>query len=202
MAAPSNTPTTPAAPAAPAPQTAAPVTNNSTNTKGSEHHFLWGVVLIAAGLLVGYFWLWGNAVQIQTSEAWIVGKAIQVTLSPHLDIFLQVTQFWSGNLTYTEMIAYTWGWLSQIILLAFSIGIEFHIGGRGRARAWKWCSILFIVLNSLADLNYGNAFGGSWQPWLFAAACFMASFFFGLAGIGLIVEGVKRIFGMTPATTR
>ena len=174
-------------------------TNAAAQAKNnSEHHFLWGVVLIAVGLLIGYFWLWGNAVQIQTSEAWIIGSPTNVNLSPHLDIFLQVTQFWGGHLNYREMIAYTWGWLSQIILLAFSIGIEFHIGGRGRARAWKWCSIFFIVLNSLADLNYGGAFGGTWQPWLFAAACFMASFFFGLAGIGLIVEGVKRLVGIAP----
>jgi len=177
-------------------------TNAAAQAKNnSEHHFLWGVVLIAVGLLIGYFWLWGNAVQIQTSEAWIIGSPTNVNLSPHLDIFLQVTQFWGGHLNYREMIAYTWGWLSQIILLAFSIGIEFHhIGGKSRANAWKWCSIVFIVLNSLADLNYGGAFGGSWQPWLFAAACFMASFFFGLAGIGLIIEGIKRVLGLTVAT--
>ncbi|MGH2478493.1 MAG: hypothetical protein ACRDHW_02410 [Ktedonobacteraceae bacterium] len=166
----------------------------TSTSKRIDYHFLWGVAFILFGLLVGYFWLWGNAIQIQTSEAWIIGSKDGLSIAPRLDIFFQLTKFGSGSLTPRESIAYTWGWLNQIILFAFSIGIEFHIGGKARVTAWRWASGLFIVLNSLADLSYGNAFGGAWQPWVFAGVCFMASFFFGVVAIGLIVEGFKRIF--------
>lgn len=171
-----------------------PLYHNPT-VRSADYHLLWGVALILAGILIGYFWLWGNAVQIQTSEAWILGTRDGLNLSPRLDLFLQITQFWGGTLSIHEMIAYTWGWLNQIILLAFSLGIELQFGGKERASAFKWGCIFFIILNSLADLNYGNAFGGTWQPWAFAGICFMASFFFGLAAIGLFVEGVKRLIG-------
>lgn len=169
----------------------------SASPAKGEHHFFWGIAYVFAGVLVGFFWLWGNAVQIQTSEAWILGAHNAVSLSPRIDIFLQVTQLWSGHLTLHQFIAYTWGWLNQVILLAFSLGIEFHhVSGKHRADAWKWGSALFIILNSLADLSYGSSFGGMWQPWVFAGVCFMASFFFGLLAIGAIVKGIKYIFGI------
>lgn len=166
----------------------------ATAAKGQGHGWLLGIACLLAGLLIGYFWLWGNAVQIQTSEAWILGSR-DVTLSPRLDLFLQVTQFWGGHLGVRTMIAYTWGWLNQVILLGFSLGIELHIGGRSRAQIFKWGSIIFIVLNSLADLNYGDVFGGTWQPWAFAGLTFMGSFFFGLLAISCFVAAYKYFTG-------
>lgn len=160
---------------------------------GGIHTLILGGFYILLGTLIGFFWLWGNAVQIQTSEAWIIGIHSGLTLSPRLDIFLQLGQIWSGNLTLGQGIAYTWGWLNQIILLVFSIGIEKSILEHRQVTWLKWMCLLFIVLNSLADLNYGNAFGEGWQPWAFAGICFMASFFFGLVAIGLIAHGVKLI---------
>lgn len=167
---------------------------NSINQ--GDHHILWGLALIGFGLLVGFFWLWGNAIQVQTSEGWILGQSNGLALAPHLDIFFQIRDLWGGHLTQKQFIAYTWAWINQIILLAFSIGIEFHIGGRGRVNAWKWGSVLFIILNSLADLNYGGVFGDWWQPLAFAGLTFMASFFLGVVSLALIVEGIRHLVGL------
>ncbi|MGH2507345.1 MAG: hypothetical protein ACRDHZ_08060 [Ktedonobacteraceae bacterium] len=172
--------------------TAAAKATQVASTAAKNKHVLWGILSIAAGIVVGYVWIWGNIVQIQTSEAWIIGNIKGLSLAPNFQIYLQITQL--GQASFQQSIAIVWGWVNQIILLAFSIGIEMHLGGKARQWVWNWGCVLFITLNSLADLSYGNYFGGTWQPWAFAGICFMASFFFGLAAMSLIIKGLKQIF--------
>src|SRR5262249_10550139 len=166
---------------------------SAASTAQSGQHLVKGLFLIILGLLVGYMWLWGNALQITTSEAWILGTK-NVTLSPQLSVFLQITTLFDGHHSLKETIAYGWGWLNQVLLLVFSIGIEHAIVEKKRARTFKWICACFVILNSLADLSYGTAFGGMWQPWAFAAICCFATFSLGVAAIGLMVEGFKQIF--------
>lgn len=172
--------------------TASTAAAKATATAAKNKHVLWGVLSIAAGLLVGYVWLWGNIIQIQTSEAWIIGNAKGLSLAPNFQIYLQLAQL--GQASFQQSIAIVWGWVNQIILLAFSIGIEMHLGGKARQWVWTWGCIFFITLNSLADLSYEGYFGGTWQPWAFAGICFMASFYFGLAAFALFIKGLKQIF--------
>lgn len=155
-------------------------------------HIVKGIFMIVLGLIAGYLWLWGNALQIQTSEAWITG-ARNANLSPQLSIILQLTQLWSGHLNLREIIAYAWGWLNQILLLFCSVGVEYALVSKKRAVFFKWACACFVLLNSLADLSFGSAFGGQWQPWAFAAICCFATFSLGVAAVGLIVEGVRQI---------
>lgn len=168
----------------------------TANVPAREHHIVKGVFLIAVGLLVGYLWLWGNALQLTTSELWILGipKGTEISVAPHLTVFFQVRDFWSGNLTLRQVIAYGWGWLNQVILLVMSIGVEHALVSKRRSAAFKWICGGFVILNSLADLSFGNAFGGAWQPWAFAAICCFATFSLGVAAVGLLVEGWKQIF--------
>lgn len=144
---------------------------------------------------MGYLWLWGNALQLTTSELWILGAQGQhLSIAPQFSIYLQITQFWSGTITMKQVIAYGWGWINQVILLVAAIGAEYSIVSRKRASAFKWICGGFVVLNSLADLSFGNVFGGAWQPWAFAAICCFATFSLGVAAVGLLVEGWKQIF--------
>lgn len=168
----------------------------SSGASSSSKHIVKGIFLICLGILVGYLWLWGNALQLTTSELWILGipKGMQLNIAPHLTVFLQIREFWSGNLSLRQVIAYGWGWLNQVILLVMSVGVEHALVSKKRATVFKWICGLFVVLNSLADLSFGNAFGGQWQPWAFAAICCFATFSLGVAAVGLIVEGWKQIF--------
>lgn len=160
---------------------------NSTRVKGMAD--------LLFGLLIGVFWIWGNLVQIQTSEAWILGQTAALSASPNLQIFLQIGQVFSGGLGFKTFISYTYGWMVQIILLSLSIGAEIHFGGKVRRGLYVGFGLFFVVLNALADINTGNVLG-DWQAWAFAGVCLMASFGFGLVAIGLILTGIKRlIFG-------
>jgi hypothetical protein len=173
-------------------------TTTGTGTgPSSGHHIFKGLFLMACGVLVGYLWLWGNALQLTTSELWIIGltPGQHLSIAPQISVFLQITQFWSGpTLTMKQVIAYGWGWINQVILLILAIGAEHSIVSKKRASAFKWICGGFVVLNSLADLSFGNAFGGQWQPWAFAAICCFATFSLGVAAVGLLVEGFKQIF--------
>lgn len=170
--------------------------SSSSNSTTNNRHIIKGIFLISVGLLVGYLWLWGNALQLTTSELWILGmpKGEQLSIAPQLSVFLQITQFWSGHITMKQVVAYGWGWINQVILLVLSIGADYVIVSKKRATTFKWLCGLFVVLNSLADLSFGNVFGGEWQPWAFAAICCFATFSLGVAAVGLIVEGWKQIW--------
>lgn len=158
-------------------------------------HIAWGILLIAAGLTVGYFWIWGNAIQIQTSEAWIGGKFQGLSLAPDFSLFLQTQLAGLEHASFRMALAIFWALTNQVILFIFSIDMEMHfVVGKIRRSIWRWGGALFIIFNSLADLSCGGYFGGTWQPWAFAGLTFMASFFFGLVAIGLIIQGLKQIF--------
>lgn len=163
-------------------------------TSAKDHHGVWPLAYIVGGLLVGSFWLWGNVVQIQTSEAWML-QIQGASLVPHFAVLMQIMDFWSGNLSQHEVIADTWGWGVQLVLLICSIGIEFpsqsEIGKR-RAAWFGWGCLLFIVLNSLADFSYGTAYG-FWQQIAFVGITLMMSFFFGLLSLHLIITGIAKM---------
>lgn len=168
-------------------------TQSSAPQSQHAHHYIKGLFLIGFGLFVGFLWLWGNAFSIMTSEAWITGAHASLSLSPQFGIFLQLSQLWSGKLTLIQSIAYAWGWFNQAISLIVAIGFEYSLISQKRAKAFKWIGAGFVLLNSLADLSFGTAFGGTWQPWAFAAICCFATFALGVAALSMIVEGCRQI---------
>lgn len=171
------------------------VTKSTVKGTGDDQHHIWPLWYILGGLAVGFGWLWGNTVQIQTSEAWILQLRTGISLAPHFAILLQIADFFNGNLTQTQVIADTWGWGNQFIILICSIGVEFPAHtptARKRASWFGWGCLLFIILNSIADFSY-SALGGFWQQLAFAGMCLMMSFFFGLLSIHLIITGLSRM---------
>src|SRR5882724_6332948 len=170
-------------------QTSAP-TARSASTNQDHNALPWVTVppfaLLLIGTVVGFFWLWGNLTQIQTSEAWILQTQYGISLIPHFDLLLQLKNFWTGNLTQSEIIADTWGWGVQLILLVCSVGIEkpqlfihrkYNNGqsfpdslarnARTRANVFKMVSLVLIALNSIADFNYSGT-AGVWGQIAFA----------------------------------
>lgn len=167
-----------------------PVSSKPVASKGH----VWGLLYLVGGVVVGSFWLWGNVVQIQTSEAWML-QLQGTSLVPHVAILRQITDFWSGVLDQHHVIADTWGWGIQIVLLICSIGIEFpalNEAAKRRATWFGWGCLLFIILNSLADFSYGASYG-FWEQVAFVGITLMMSFFFGLLALHLIITGLKEI---------
>ncbi len=157
----------------------------------------WGLVYLLGGLAVGFGWLWGNTVQLQTSEAWILQLSTGIQLAPHFAILLQVADFFNGHLSQPQVIADTWAWGNQFLILICSIGVEFpaHSPATKKRSAWfGWGCALFILLNALADYSY-SALAGFWEQLAFAGMCLMMSFFFGLLAIHLLISGLSRLFG-------
>lgn len=155
---------------------------------------VWPVFKMFAGGALGYFWAWGNTVQLATSEAWFLHLK-GVVLAPHFTIIWQVTDFWSG-FDPKYVIAYTWAWGIQVLMLVFSIGIEWPVrtpAGLRRARLFKYGTLICIVLNSLADFFFSSSFG-IWEQLAFVGITLMMSFFFGLLGLNLILSGLIEIF--------
>lgn len=165
----------------------------------SEAHpqkHVWPIFKVGAGTALGYFWLWGNSVQIATSEAWF-SHLKGVTLSPHFGIIMQVTDFWNGFAS-ENVIAYTWAWGIQVLLLVFSIGIEWPVftpAGIARARWFKYGSLACIALNCLADFFFASNYG-FWEQLAFTGITLMMSFYFGLLGLNLILSGLKEMFAV------
>lgn len=165
-----------------------------TSLNAQPHKHVWPIFKVLAGGALGYFWLWGNTVQLATSEAWFEHLS-GVSLTPHLSIIMQVVDFWNG-FAAEHTIAYTWAWGIQVLLLVFSIGIEWPINtpaGLVRARWFKYGSVVCIILNSLADFFFSSQYG-FWEQLAFAGITLMMSFFFGLLGLQLVLSGLKEIF--------
>ncbi len=144
------------------------VTKSTSKSAVEDHHHLWPFWYILGGLAVGFGWLWGNTVQIQTSEAWILQLKTGIDLAPHFAILLQVADFFNGNLTQSQVIADTWGWGNQFIILICSIGVEFpaHTPTAKRRASWfGWgCAPLYYpqLVSPILPTVRSVGSGSSW----------------------------------------
>src|SRR5215475_6890589 len=77
----------------PADTTTTTTVTKSTTQGGGDPHNIWPLWYILGGLAVGFGWLWGNTIQIQTSEAWILQLQSGIALAPHFAILGQIAQF-------------------------------------------------------------------------------------------------------------
>jgi hypothetical protein len=141
--------------------------------------------LFIVGVIALLFWAWGNLVQIQTSEAFLLGGG-NISLVPNLHVLNQPFDFFHGTLSPDLMKAATWAWGLEGLLLVVSIGVEYSHIVQKHARWFNTGAIILLVLNSIADYQYGSVQTGFWGQVAFAAMTLFMSFFMGLVGIHLI----------------
>ena len=130
------------------------------------------LVYFGLGLVTGGFWALGTSVQVLTSEAWLMRKALD-----HIS-FNAYGQLWDamhGNLPGDMLVPFFFGWGVQLALVVSSVGVELP-----KKPAWRWwlavgsCAVL-IIANSCGDFA-SSAQYGPWGQLGFSAVVFFLTF--------------------------
>lgn len=124
-----------------------------------------GVVLLG-------IWALGTSVQVLTSEAWMMGRAMKQI---DFTAFGQLIDAVTGHLLPDRYVPFMFGWGVQFALIVASVGIELP-----RHPAWRyWLSWLavggLIVINSCGDFASSSQYG-VWGQLGFTLVVFFITF--------------------------
>jgi hypothetical protein len=148
------------------------------------------LVYFVLGVLAFVFWAAGTAVQVQTSEAWIMSA--KVDAFPTLSTFGQVVDFFAGRLPASQIVPFMFAWGVQIALIIASVGVEMP-----KHPAWRYylswsVVILLIGVNSAGDFAYSSAYG-FWGQTGFTLVILFVTFCMGLIAVVCFMQGFKRM---------
>jgi hypothetical protein len=130
------------------------------------------LVYVIMGLALLAVWGLGTSVQVLTSEAWMLHKAMS-----QID-FTAFSQLWdaiTGHLAPGMFVPFAFGWGVQFALIIASIGIELP-----RHPAWRyylaWSAVIgLIAVNSCGDFASSEAYG-IWGQLGFSFVIFFITF--------------------------
>ena len=115
-----------------------------------QHMATWPPVVYAIlGLFALLFWAGGTAIQVQTSEAWIMGVPLKDF--PSIATFGQLWEFAWGRLPVTALVPFSFGWGVQVALIIASVGVELP-----RRPRWRFCLLLALRLLGSLRLYRGH----------------------------------------------
>jgi hypothetical protein len=148
-------------------------------------YFILGVVILG-------FWAAGTAVQVLTSESWIMHAPLSTF--PTLSVFGQCWDFIWGKLPASEVVPFTFGWGVQIALLLASVGVELP-----KYPAWRyyscWCIIILLIgVNSCGDYVYSQDYG-AWGAIGFTIVILFVTFCAGLLAVMCFMHGYSKMHG-------
>jgi len=142
-----------------------------------------GVILIA-------FFLLALMLQIQTSEAFLLGGA-PVGLAPDWGTLRQPLDLVRGLLPMDLSKAVIWGWGIELVYLVCVIG---EVSVQGRLQGWfKTGAILLVGFNFWTDFNYGSMPSGLGGQFAFAGITSFVVAFFGVIGLNLIWSAIVEM---------
>lgn len=154
------------------------------------------IPFIAVGVLCLIFWLYVSLLQIQTSEAFVLGGST-VGLTPNFNVLHQVPDFVLGHLDATMVKAVIWGWGVEVLFLVAIVGYE-HAHSSVRSSNQTLGTIfgtglwLIIGYNFVSDFKYGQIGTGFWGQVGFALIASFTVAFLGIVGIKFIEVGMKE----------
>lgn len=187
-------------------QTPAAGHNNSLHTSRLVYppivHVIWGAILVG-------FFIAGCMMQVQTNQAWFLKSSDPSAWIPNLNLFSQFPQFWNGQMSANQVVAFLGAWTIQVILITNKIGLagvqamiirryggngktghaDVVKSGRWRGGLWDIVSGLIILGNSIIDFVYALPLGIP-QGLVFTAAIFLTSFYAGTHGIQNMAAGL------------
>src|SRR5260370_27848761 len=111
------------------------------------------------GVLLVAFLLLALLLQVQTSEAFLLGGS-PVTLAANWGVLSQPVLLAEGLLPLDLARAVMWGWGIELVYLACVIG---EVSVHGRLRCYfQTGALAFVAFNFWTDLNYGTLASGLW----------------------------------------
>lgn len=130
------------------------------------------LVYVVMGLALGGIWALGTSVQVLTSEAWMMHRALnQIDFTA----FSQLWQAVTGQLPPSMLVPFIFGWGVQFALIVASIGIELP-----KTPVWRywlaWVAVIgLIAVNSCGDFASSGSYG-FWGQLGFTIVIFFVTF--------------------------
>lgn len=149
------------------------------------------VLRIALGVLLVGFFLLALLIQVQTSEAFILGTASPVNLfAANWSVLSQPLDLFAGKLKMDMAKAVMWGWGIELVYLVCVIG---EVSVHGRLGGWfRTGAFVLVGFNFWTDFNYGTLASGIWGQVGFAGITSFIVAFFGMIGLSLIWDGITN----------
>jgi hypothetical protein len=138
---------------------------------------------LVLGLVLITFFLLALMLQIQTSEAFLLGGD-PVTLAPNWGVLSQPALLARGLLPLNEAKAVMWGWGIEMVYLVCVVG---EVAVHNRLQGYfKTGAFLLVAFNFWTDFNYGNLPSGFGGQVAFAGITSFVVAFFGVIGLNLV----------------
>ena len=156
-----------------------------------QHMATWPPVVYAIlGLFALLFWAGGTAIQVQTSEAWIMGVPLKDF--PSIATFGQLWEFAWGRLPVAALVPFSFGWGVQVALIIASVGVELPRRPIWRYRLSWFVIIVLIVVNSAGDFVYSWHYG-FWGASGFTVVILFVTFCAGLLAIMCFIHMFDKL---------
>ena len=143
---------------------------------------------LVLGVILVVFFLLALLLQIQTSEAFILGGG-PISLAANWGVLRQPLDLAQGLLPMEMAKAVIWGWGIELVYLVCVIGevsVPGRLGGWFKTGAW-----ILVGFNFWTDLNYGSMPSGFGGQFAFAGIISFIVAFFGVIGLSLIWSAIS-----------
>ncbi len=148
------------------------------------------ILRLVLGLVLVGFFLLALMLQIQTSEAFLLGGS-PVQLAANWGVLSQPIDLLQGKLALDIAKAVMWGWGIELVYLVCVIG---EVSVHGRLNKWfKTGAFILVAFNFWTDFNYGNLASGFWGQVAFAAITSFIVAFFGIVGLNLMWDSITDL---------
>lgn len=160
---------------------------------GNNHHPIFAIVL---GIGMVFIFLWGLMLQIQTSEAMLLGQSSVVVSFSNWGILSQIPDMISNKYAFGTAMAVFLAWAIEF---AYFTALIFHeksksvVGASGavHVKCWDVGILLCVIYNMISDFNCGTLGSGFFGHLSFSLLMTFVEAFFGIIGVALIVKGWK-----------
>jgi hypothetical protein len=149
-------------------------------------------VYFIPAVICGIAWLLGTAVQVQTSEQWMMQSSVSTV--PTLSTFVQVWIALHGQLPQDMVVPFMFGWGVQVALIVASFGAELPRDPEWRFKLCWGIIILLVIVNSCGDWNYSSPYG-VWGQSGFSLVILFLTFGCGFLCIACAMHGIKKMRG-------